>query len=207
VTVARLSFEQAVAALSSGEVVALPTDTVYGVGALLDDAHAVARLFVVKGRPRDVALPVLVGSLEDVAALGVDWPLGAQRLAQAYWPGAMTIVVRADDQLAARVGATDSVGVRWPRHEVLTALLHRCGPLAMTSANEHGRPPCASALDVDASTWGAPLAGVLDAGVCDGAVSSVVEVREDQWWLRREGAIERGAIEAILGPETPRDER
>ena len=204
--VEHLTLDETVAALGRGEVVALPTDTVYGVGALLADQRAVERLFAVKSRPRDVALPVLVGGVDDVDALGLEWSAPVRALAEGFWPGALTIIVAAPTELAQRVGATDSVGVRWPRHELLNAVLARCGPLAVTSANEHGRAPCTSAADIAATTWAAPVAGVLDAGTCDGAVSSVVEVRGTRWWLRREGAIGAGAIRAVLGPESSADD-
>ncbi len=197
-----LSFAEAVAALRRGEVVAVPTDTVYGVAARLEDADAVAKLFSVKSRPSDVALPVLVQSSRDVVALDVEWSVAAQRLADRFWPGALTIVVGAAPALAARVGATSSVGIRAPRHVELAALIDQCGPLAVTSANEHGHAPCVSADDVLAIAWGAPIAGALDGGVCDGAVSTVVEVSADGWWVRRRGAIALVDLEAVLGPES-----
>jgi L-threonylcarbamoyladenylate synthase len=201
--VRRLSPDEAVAALRRGDVVAVPTDTVYGVAARLEDATAVATLFSVKSRPSDVALPVLVESSRDVAALDVDWPAAAQLLAERFWPGALTLVVGAAPTLAARVGARSSIGLRAPHHAQLVVLIGQCGPLAVTSANQHGHAPCVSATDVLATTWGAPLAGVLDGGVCDGAVSTVVEVSADGWWVRRRGALALGELEAVLGPETP----
>jgi tRNA A37 threonylcarbamoyladenosine synthetase subunit TsaC/SUA5/YrdC len=101
------------------------------------------------------------------------------------------------------VGATSSIGLRAPDHAQLAALIKQCGPLAVTSANQHGQAPCVSVTDVLTTTWGAPLAGVLDGGVCDGAVSSVVEVSADGWWLRRRGALALSELEAVLGPESP----
>ena len=86
---------------------------------------------------------------------------------------------------------------------MLAAVIDQCGPLAVTSANQHGHAPCVSATDVLATKWGAPLAGVLDGGVCDGAVSTVVEVSAEGWWVRRRGALALGEIEAVLGPESP----
>ena len=191
----------------SGEVVVVPTDTVYGVAARLGDAAAVERLFAVKRRPHHVALPVLVNSLEEVAQLGVEWPAHAQRLADRFWPGALTIVVDAPPELAARVGAQSSLGLRSPRHDELASIIAQCGPLAVTSANEHGRPPCVSAQDVLDTPWASPVAGVLDAGVCDGVVSSVVQVMPVGWRLRRQGAVSREDLEALLGPETVVDDQ
>lgn len=201
-TIERLDLEAALAALRSGAVVAVPTDTVYGVAARLDDPAAVSRLFAVKSRPRDVALPVLVASRDDVSALGLEWSESAEALAREFWPGALTIVVAAPALLAQRVGATNSLGVRQPRHSTLLELLARTGPLAVTSANEHGQAPCTSFENVAATAWAAPIAGVLDAGVCQGVVSSVVELRGEQWRLRRAGAITAAQIAAVLGPES-----
>jgi L-threonylcarbamoyladenylate synthase len=202
VSVARLSRDEVVAALLAGDVVAVPTDTVYGVAARLADAPAVARLFALKSRPSHVALPIMVNTAADAVALGAHWSEAAQRLADRFWPGALTIVVGAEERTASRVGATDTIGLRAPRHDELSAIIEACGPLAVTSANEHGLAPCTSAEEVIATVWSAPLAGVLDAGTCDGAVSSVVELLVDGWRLRRRGAVTADAIEAVLGPES-----
>ena len=203
----RLDHEQAVAALMNGEVVVVPTDTVYGVAARVADAAAVERLFAVKSRPHHVALPVMVSSMEQVAHLGVRWTEDAQRLADRFWPGALTIVVDAPAQLAQRVGAHSSVGLRSPGHDELASIIAQCGPLAVTSANEHGRPPCVSAQAALDTPWASPVAGVLDAGVCDGVVSSVVQLRPEGWILRRQGAVSRGDLEAVLGPESVVDDQ
>lgn len=203
----RLDHDEAVAALMKGEVVVVPTDTVYGVAARLADPAAVVRLFDVKRRPHHVALPVLVSSLTQVAQLGVDWPEDARRLVDRFWPGALTIVVDAPAELATRVGAPASIGFRSPRHDQLTTIIAQCGPLAVTSANEHGQAPCVSAEDVVSTHWAAPVAGVLDAGLCDGEVSSVVQVVPGGWRMRRQGAVTRGELEAVLGPETVVDDQ
>jgi L-threonylcarbamoyladenylate synthase len=201
-----LDHDEAVAALWAGEIVAVPTDTVYGVAARLGDAAAVAQLFRVKSRPDNVALPVMVGSSEDVSNLEVEWSESAQRLAERFWPGALTIVVDASPTTARKVGAQHSVGLRSPRHEGLAAVIARCGPLAVTSANEHGHPPCTSVDEVMATPWAAPLAGVLDGGVCDGIVSTVVELTSAGWHVRRVGAVSTAQLEEVLGPEsTTRD--
>lgn len=202
-----LSHDEAVAALWRGEVVAVPTDTVYGVAARLLDATAVTRLFEVKSRPRDVALPVLIESAHAVATLDVEWSERAQALAERFWPGALTIVVGAGPATAALVGATTTLGLRVPHHEELAAIIAECGPLAVTSANEHGEAPCTSADDVLVVQWAAPVAGVLDGGRSDGAVSSVVELTSQGWYLRRSGAVSVGEIETVIGPESATDDQ
>lgn len=198
----RLTRDEAVDALRGGLVVVVPTDTVYGVAARLSDPGAVASLFKVKSRPGHVALPVIVSSLDQVAHLAVEWSDDARRLAERFWPGALTIIVNADPALASRVGAASTLGLRRARHEVLSSIIEECGPLAVTSANEHGRAPCTSADDVLATSWAAPVAGVLDGGVCDGAVSSVVELTGAGWHLRRAGALSVAELVSVLGPES-----
>lgn len=198
----RLGVDDAVAALVEGGVVAVPTDTVYGVAARVSDAVAVAQLFVVKRRPHHVALPVLVNSLAQVSELGVEWTTSAGDLATRFWPGALTIVVTAPPEVAALVGARSSLGLRVPRHDALLSIIAACGPLAVTSANEHGHPACTTADEVAATNWAAPVAGVVDGGSCDAPASSVVELVRDGWRLRRAGAIERADLESVLGPES-----
>jgi L-threonylcarbamoyladenylate synthase len=190
----------AAALLAAGGVLALPTDTVYGVGARVDRPEAVARLFRVKRRPSTVALPVLVASLEQLAQLQVTWTAKAVALADAFWPGPLTIVVPAPHPLAALVGATtDTVGVRQPADLVLRELLALSGPLAVTSANEHGSPPCHDADEVLAALGGAGgLDAVLDGGRRDGVVSSVVALEGDDWRVLREGAVSASELAAAL---------
>lgn len=196
----RLSLEEAVEALGDGGVVAVPTDTVYGLAARLDRPDAVAAIFALKRRPESVALPVLVADPADLGALGVALgPLGA-RLAERFWPGALTLVATAPAGLAATVHArAATVGVRVPADPVARDLLARTGPLAVTSANEHGEPPCTSAADVAAVFEGREgLAGVLDGGVRAAAVSTVVDVTGERPVVVREGSIGAPAIEAAL---------
>ncbi len=187
----RLSDDEAAELLTSGEVVALPTDTVYGVAASVSQPTAVARLFALKDRPADVALPMMAASLEQVAAAGIAVTSELERLAAAFWPGALTIVVCAPAALAERLGAREpTVGVRVPGDPALRELLERSGPLAVTSANVHGGPPCESAAQVDAVFADrAGLAGVIDGGERHASVSTVLDVTTTPWRILREGAI------------------
>ena len=199
----RLSLDEAVTALDAGEVVAVPTDTVYGLAARLDRPGAIAAVFALKRRPESVALPVLVARPEDLGPLGVALgPLG-ERLAGRYWPGALTLVVTAPEELAARVHArSHTLGVRVPADPTVRALLERTGPLAVTSANEHGEPPCTSAADVAAVFAGRDaLAGVLDGGVRAAAVSTVVDLTEGEVRVLRAGALGAEAILAALAAD------
>lgn len=199
--VAVLGVDEAAAALERGEVVAVPTDTVYGLAARFADSAAVASVFALKHRPATVALPVLVASSRQIEELGVTWPLVAQALEETLWPGALTIVVSVPQDLASRVGATDAIGFRAPASLQLLELLERVGPLCVTSANEHGEPPCTTAQDVSRVFEGSALAGVLDSGRRDGAVSTVIALSSEGWRLLRDGAIPASALRTLLGAD------
>lgn len=197
---ARLDLAGAIRALETGEIVALASDTVYGVGAATAHPGAVARLFALKGRPTSVALPVILDDVAAVERLAVTWSARAAALAAAYWPGALTIVVEADASLANLVGAAHAVGLRVPDDATLRAIARAVGPIAFTSANRHGAPPCTSAAAViEAFAGDDQLAGVLDGGERRGTVSSVVDVSEGPWRLVRAGAISQRELAAVLG--------
>ncbi len=191
--------DEAIERLRRGLVVAVPTDTVYGLAAMLEHSDAVATLFRLKRRPTSVALPVLVGAREAIDALDVVWPANAARLSGEFWPGPLTIVVGVDADQAAKVGGVGSIGFRIPRDEVLLRVLTECGPLAVSSANEHGEPPCQSVEQVLAALGSNQLLGaVLDGGVRRAEVSTVVEVTEGSWRILRAGSISAEQIERAL---------
>ncbi len=193
------NIDEIAAAFDAGHILAIPTDTVYGVAASLRHPVAVSRLFDLKQRPDSVALPVLVASADALDGLGVTWNDAASRLAGEYWPGALTIIVPAISSVAAIVGATDSVGVRCPGDQALRAVLARTGPLAVTSANLHGQPPCRSTADVRVTFADShELWGVVDGGVRDGVVSTVVDVASSPWVIRRDGSVSPSDIQRTL---------
>ena len=180
--------EEVVAALRAGLVVGIPTDTVYGLAVDPWRPGATERLFAVKRRPHDVALPVLVADIEQARGLlGTLAPL-AERLMRAFWPGALTVVVPAPDDLGADLGGDGrSVGVRCPAHDLVRALAREAGPIAVTSANLHGAAPFSSASELAAGLDG--VAVVLDGGPCAGEPSTVVSVRGDELALLRPGTL------------------
>jgi L-threonylcarbamoyladenylate synthase len=191
--------DEAVRLLVGGAVVAVPTDTVYGVAASLAHPDAVASLFLLKGRPAGVALPVLVHALSPIQEIDVAWSERAQRLSEEFWPGPLTIVVPALHETAALLGGVnDTVGVRVPDDELLLSVLRECGPLAVSRANTHGSEPCHSAEEVLRALSGEQLAGVLDGGERRGEVSTVVEIVESSWRVLRQGAIGSARIAAVL---------
>lgn len=191
--------DEAVRLLLEGAVVALPTDTVYGVAASVAHPAAVASLFLLKNRPPGVPLPVLVHALSPIQEVDVEWIDRAQRLSEEFWPGPLTIVVPTSHELATMLGGSrDTVGVRVPNDEMLLSVLRECGPLAVSSANTHGADPCQSAQDVLQAFPGEHLAGVWDGGERRGEVSTVIEVDESSWRVLREGAITADRIAAVL---------
>ncbi|MFH9352162.1 L-threonylcarbamoyladenylate synthase [Kitasatospora sp. NPDC017646] len=181
---------EACAALRRGELVVLPTDTVYGVGADAFDPEAVARLLRAKGRGRNMPSPVLVGSPGDLDDLVDGLPRRASELMAAFWPGGLTLVARHKPSITWDLGDTGgTVAVRMPDHPVALELLRRTGPLAVSSANLTGKPSpqdCRAAQDM----LGGAAAVYLDAGPTPAAVpSSIVDLTGPVPVLVRAGAI------------------
>jgi tRNA threonylcarbamoyl adenosine modification protein (Sua5/YciO/YrdC/YwlC family) len=197
---ALVDLQGAIDALADGGVVAVPTDTVYGIAASLRHPSAVAELFVLKRRPMTVALPILVSSINQIEQLGVVWSPQARQLSDAFWPGPLTIIMNVPKELSELVGSTTgTVGFRSPNDELLLEVLKRSGPLALTSANEHREPPCESASQV-LEVFAGPneLRGVVDGGPRTGQVSTVVDLSAATWRLVREGVIEESQLAALL---------
>jgi tRNA threonylcarbamoyl adenosine modification protein (Sua5/YciO/YrdC/YwlC family) len=167
--------------------VVLPTDTVYGLAAALAKPQGVARLAVLKGRPRGVPIAVLVADVDQACEVGV---LGgaAAGLAADHWPGPLTIVVEARGDVGSVVGSEDgSIGIRCPDHELVRRLARAVGPLATTSANRHGRPTPETAEGVVAEL--PDVDAVIDLGPCSGTPSTVVDARFDPLTVLRQGAL------------------
>jgi tRNA threonylcarbamoyl adenosine modification protein (Sua5/YciO/YrdC/YwlC family) len=186
--------------LSRGSVVAIPTDTFYGLAADPFNLAAVDEIYRVKGRPEARALPILVRSLEQATTLARDVPQNFVRLAQEFWPGALTLVVDAANKLPLKVTAnTGKVALRWPKSEVARELIAEFdGPITGTSANISGFPSCASAQQV-MKQLGSRLPLVLDGGDTGGTLgSTIVEVHGGAWKIIREGAVPVERIERAL---------
>jgi len=185
---------QAAAALADGAVVAVPTDTVYGLAVDPAQPDAVERLFALKGRPADVPLPILVAGNEQVALVAGGLEVAARALAEQYWPGPLTLVVPRRPAFTVDLGgppaARQTVGVRRPDHPVIVALCDLLGPLAVTSANLHGAPPATTADEVVRIFAGTDQPEVvLDGGECSGVPSTVVECRGPVSRCLRDGAL------------------
>jgi L-threonylcarbamoyladenylate synthase len=159
--------ERAAEVLRAGGAVVLPTDTVYGLAALPGHIGLLAEL---KGRPAEMPVAVLVASVDQARELaGAPMPAEAERLAAAFWPGPLTLVV------PARSPADSPVGIRWPDHPLVQAIAARVGPIATTSANRHGHPTPRTAAEASASLLG-PVGLVIDGGVLAGSGSTVVDL-------------------------------
>lgn len=186
--------------LREGQVVAIPTDTVYGLAANPFDLAAVEKIFVIKGRAKGAPLLLLVDSLEMAADLSAELPPQFDRLARRFWPGPLTIVVEASSKLPPAVtGQSGRIGLRLPAAAIPVALIQKAGvPLTGTSANRTGEKECSTAQEVQ-QCFGERLPLILDGGA-SGATqpSTVVSLRQDSWEVLREGAIPAEEIAAVL---------
>jgi L-threonylcarbamoyladenylate synthase len=200
------AIDQAAHALTAGELVAFPTETVYGLGADATSDDAVAKIFVVKGRPSDHPLIVHVPDAAAVAAFASEVPAFAEKLMQAFWPGPLTLILRRRSGVAtAAAGGQDSIGLRCPAHPVAHALLLACARatpplpgLAAPSANKFGRISPTTAEHVRAE-FGDDLL-VLDGGPCRvGIESAIVDCTRGSPVLLRPGVLTRVEIEAACG--------
>jgi L-threonylcarbamoyladenylate synthase len=183
------ALQQALALLRQGLLVAFPTDTVYGLGALLTDAQAIDRLFLVKGREATKAIAVLVGSPQALAQVTGELAPLPRRLAGRFWPGPLTLVVPQRPSLPANLSPVPTVGVRMPDHPVALALLNAAGPLAVTSANRSGQLSTVTAREVQ-EQLGGRIPFILDGGRTPGGQpSTVVDCTGDQPVILRPGPI------------------
>lgn len=198
--------DEAIRALAAGGVVALPTDTVYGIAVALETPGGIERLFAAKSRPPDKAIALLLADAEQAADIGEVTPV-AEALARAFWPGGLTLVVprRVDRPLPAALtggalapGAIPTVGLRVPDHDAPRALARALGPLPTTSANVSGEPEARDAGEIEARL-GPALELILDGGPAQGGpASTVVDVTGGAPRILRSGAIPDQAIARCL---------
>lgn len=188
----------AAAALRRGDLVVLPTDTVYGVGADPANPAAVNRLFAAKGRPEDKAIPVLVAGLDQARSVAVIEGR-AENLAREHWPGPLTLVLARASGFDADLGGTDdaTVAVRVPEHPMALELLRAAGPLAVTSANRSGEPAAATVAEARAQL-GEAVAVYLDGGPSRGVASTVAKVTPEGIEILREGSLDLGGTDGAI---------
>lgn len=196
-------YQQAVDILKSGGVVAFPTETVYGLGAVATDEKAVAKIFEAKGRPSDNPLIIHIGTKEEVQFYAADVPEAAEQLMEAFWPGPLTLIF---DQIPDKIAPNatpnvQTVGIRMPDHPVALELLRTLKlPLAAPSANRSGKPSPTEAAHVEKDLQGRiPL--ILDGGQTGvGLESTVIDVTTTPPAILRPGGITREMIEGVIGP-------
>lgn len=197
-------------AIARGELIVMPTDTVYGVAADAFSPAAVQRLLDAKGRGRNQPPPVLIGSKETLAALAESVPEPVQRLVDAFWPGGLTIVLPAQPSLVWDLGETQgTVAVRMPEGRVALELLAETGPLAVSSANLTGRDAAISAYDAERMLGDSVAVYLADGISKEGVASTIVDATslvprgaEPTTGLvrvLRQGAISRERLEDVLG--------
>ncbi len=194
---------QTVAILRAGGLVAFPTDTVYGLGALAFDDQAVRSIYRVKGRSDEKAIPVLLASASELERVAVDIPRSGRRLAERFWPGPLTLVLTRQPDLPVAVSATPTVGVRVPNHPVALSILQACGPLAVTSANLSGHPAASTAEEVLEQLSGRiPL--ILDGGrLPGGTASTVLDCTRAEPTVLRAGPLTLDDLQAALSDYSP----
>ncbi|MEO3855241.1 L-threonylcarbamoyladenylate synthase [Acrocarpospora sp. B8E8] len=190
----------AVSAVRSGELVVLPTDTVYGIGADAFTPTAVTALLEAKGRGRDMPVPVLVGTVRAANALVEGLGTYGQDLVDSFWPGPLTLVCRVNRSLTWDLGETKgTVALRMPLHGVALDLLKETGPMAVSSANRSGAAPATTAVQAE-EQLGESVAVYLDGGPCDDSVpSTILDLTTAVPRVLRQGAIPADKIKAIVG--------
>ena len=192
----------AAAAVRNGGLVVLPTDTVYGLGADAFNSTAVAALLAAKGRGRDMPVPVLVGSWQTIDGLALSVTASMRNLVRAFWPGALSLVVRQAPSVAWDLGdARGTVMLRMPLHPVAIELLREVGPMAVSSANISGRPPA-----VDGENAREQLGELVDVYLDGGpsaqqAASTILDLTGSQPRILRPGPVSAERIAEVLGAD------
>lgn len=180
---------RALETLQAGGMVAFPTDTVYGLGALIQIPESIQALYAVKGREAAKAIPVLLSSPDEFGGVAMSVSPMARRLADTFWPGPLTLVVPKHPDLPAELSSHATIGVRMPDHPVALALLRVTGPLAVTSANRSGEASSVTAQEVVVQLGG-HIELILDGGQTPGRISStVVDCRGHMPVILRQGPI------------------
>ncbi len=198
------AYRAAVDAIEAGDLVVMPTDTVYGLAADAFKADAVQRLLDAKGRGRDMPPPVLISVVESLDALATDVPDNGRKLCEEFWPGPLTVICHAQTSLMWDLGETQgTVALRVPDHENTRELLSRTGPLAVSSANKSGQPAALDVYDAE-EQLGESVAVYLDGGEATGGQpSTIVDLTGDTPRVIRIGALTLDQLQAVVPEVTP----
>ena len=188
-------------AVQRGQLIVIPTDTVYGIAADAFDADAVSELLAAKGRGREMPPPVLIRAATTLDAIAIDVPDYARALIDKFWPGPLTLVCTQQASLRWDLGDTrGTVAVRMPDHRITLELLDRTGPLAVSSANLTGQPAATNPDDAEVML-GEKVALIVDAGATPGsAASTIVDVTASPGRVLRTGALSLEELNAVLEP-------
>ncbi len=192
-------------AIGRGDLVVIPTDTVYGVAADAFNPGAVRKLVAAKGRTRAVPPPVLLPGIPTLDALAAEVPQEVRDLVAAFWPGGLTVILPAQPSLDWDLGDTaGTVALRMPDHRIALELMSETGPLAVSSANQHGEPAATTAQEAD-TALGDAIAVVLDAGASGDVPSTIVDatglLSGGKLRIVREGVISRDDIVGVVGED------
>ena len=192
------SLTHAVRILFEGGLVAFPTDTVYGLGAVVSNQQAIDQLYVVKGRDTSKAIAVLVGDAKAVVQVAGEMNEQARNLSRIFWPGPLTLIVSANPDLPGNLSPSPYIGIRMPDHPVALQLLRLSGPLAVTSANSSGMPDSSTAQQVYDQLGGRiPL--ILDGGKTPGGEpSTVVDCTKNELIILRKGPISSDQLKEAM---------
>jgi len=183
------SIREALRIIEAGGLVAFPTDTVYGLAADVHSEAAIERIYQAKGRDMVKAIPVLIYNIDQITQVALDLPNTARRLAEKFWPGALTLIVPRVLDLPVNLSSSPTVAVRMPNYAPVQTVLQHCGPLAVTSANLSGEANPLTAEDV-LSQLGGKIDLILDGGPVSGGIpSTIVDCSVDPVVITRHGAI------------------
>ncbi len=198
---------QAAEVVRSGRLLVMPTDTVYGIGADAFDKVAVAMVLAAKHRSRDMPPPVLVPSPRTVDGLAIDVPMYAKILMRAFWPGALTLVLRAQRSLAWDLGKTNgTVALRMPQDSVALDVLSEVGPMAVTSANLTGQPAATTAQEAHEQLGGSVSIYLDDGPRHEQGASTIVDCTGEEPVVLRHGSLSADALREVLGDTALHDE-
>ena len=197
----RISFEKAVLLLQRGEVVALPTETVYGLAARLEDPKAIEKVFALKNRPRLNPLIIHIANWQTINDYVTNTPPDFDKLVNAFWPGPLTLILPINSKVPSIASATlPTAGFRLPASLLTRELIEKTGPLVMPSANVSGRPSGTKPEHIE-EDFGIEFP-VLDGGMCSkGVESTILLYQNDQWMIARLGALSGDQFIKVLGYE------
>lgn len=199
------AFKEAGRILKAGGILAFPTDTVYGLGAVYTNDAAVKRIFAAKGRDEKKPLSILVSDPSQALLLSDEITPQAKKLMEAFWPGALTLILKKNSSVSDRISAgRDTVGIRMPDSEAALKVIEAAGaPLAAPSANLSGKRSSVSFENVKEDLYGR-IDMIIDGGDCPiGLSSTIADLSGKDLRLLREGSISRGDLERVLGREIP----